>query len=304
MKKLLVSLLGGGILLGGPIVPHTEDAVMWYEPYDNAKTCVQVYANGDTKEFPCKEYWKIATTPDYPGPTRTQFKSILSGISAEAAPTWTATSSAQGAFTSTSFNHTISGSDTVLYVGIAIDAQSDFDPTCTYNSVGLTTIGFVDGASGSTNNTDVLRLVAPTTGTNTLACDGMDAGTSDVIIASSYHSVNQSTPDDTAVTSGGAQTSETDDVTCEVGDLVVDYMNVNGNLALTAGAGQTERYQFSAGAGTTKLGTSEEAGASTVTMSWAWDGTSQRAAHISFCVNAVPAAAASDSNTNQWFMLF
>jgi len=81
-----------------------------------------------------------------------------------------------------------------------------------------------------------------------------------------YNGVDQTTPLDTAVGTIGTTANPTINVTSEVDDLVFD--SVSGALALTVGAGQTQRHNIDGGGGRTDGASSDEPGAATVTMSW------------------------------------
>jgi hypothetical protein len=121
-----------------------------------------------------------------------------------------------------------------------------------------------------------------------------DSGTHDVVISTDFISSSDyilgtvrtySGVDTTTPTSGGTSTtagaanSISLNVSSATGDLVVDAVSVNAAITnLTVGASQTERanFNYDGAANGTHHGTSEEAGATTTTMSWSWTTNSSR----------------------------
>jgi hypothetical protein len=209
---------------------------------------------------------------------------------ASAAPIFDAVSTDTSATGSCSFSHTVAvQSDRVLYVAVNVDTNTDVSASATYNSVAMSLVV----ALSAQQYLAVFQLVAPATGTNTVAVTytGSIGG---VCHARSYYGVDQSTPTGSPVTSEAATgTTVSNDVASATGNLVVDFVGINNNTAaqVTEGAGQTERGLAEAdGPATTTLSGSDEAGAATVTMSWSWV-TTHRNAHIAFSLNAVGAGA-------------
>lgn len=88
--------------------------------------------------------------------------------------------------------------------------------------------------------------------------------------AVSYEGVDPNNPIGTPATAQADSTAPSVAVTSGEGELVVDFMGFRaGSTNMTAGAGQTERVDNNSAAGdNTGAGMSEEAGDSSVTMSW------------------------------------
>ena len=157
---------------------------------------------------------------------------------------------------------TISGSNRYLAVGVSFDDTVDHSVTGTWNGNPLTV---------RLNNTAkrglvVLDLVAPDTGTQTLALSWSTAGRA-TAIAVSYTGVDQTTATDGWSATTGTSATASRDTASAAGDLVVDFVVFNGGTALSVGADQTSRAESDNG-GQLQSGCSEEAGAGTVTSSW------------------------------------
>ena len=136
----------------------------------------------------------------------------------------------------------------------------------TYNSVALTLIPNASHAYGG-QRSYMWYLLSPTIdGTPhnaVMTLSGVENYVSMAIRA--YSTVNQSVPHGTVVKTANNSTSISVDVASATGELVVDLVHVY-NVTPGVGAGQTQR---SAKSGTrARLGTSDEPGAATVTMSW------------------------------------
>jgi|GEM_PF-2380773 len=169
---------------------------------------------------------------------------------------------------SCSFSHTVTGSNTILFVGIASNAASQKYPTLvTYNSVAMTSVATSTNGGLTVN---LFYLVAPTGGANTVSVTL--SGTANAVIcgASSYTGVDQTTPLGTAATATGTSVTPSVNVTSATNELVVDVMAATVISTPSADASQTSRYAtfVSAGSKSTGSGSSDEAGASSVTMSW------------------------------------
>ena len=172
--------------------------------------------------------------------------------------------------TSLTFSHTCSGSDRILFVGAMLDGSSP--PTgVTYNGVAMTLVDSVSFSWGAKNQS-LWRLIAPATGANNVVISRASA--SNIFGTSlSLTNVDSTTPLGTSVTGAenDGSTPATVNVSSATGELVIDTVGwANGSgAALTAGAGQTKRVEaLDAGGSGSSSAMSEEAGASTVTMSW------------------------------------
>jgi len=94
--------------------------------------------------------------------------------------------------------------------------------------------------------------------------DGSDNALS--VCARAYATVNQTTPHGTVAKTNSGETAEISvNVVSAVGELVVDACHEYNNTP-GVGAGQTQRSAQSTTIA--RMGTSEEAGATSVTMSW------------------------------------
>ena len=188
----------------------------------------------------------------------------------------TSSSSATGA-TTLSWSHTCAGTNRILIVGLQVfDDTNDTERTVasvTYNGVALTRI---DRQVTSNIASELWRLVAPATGTNTILVTLGAANDFSLGQASSYTGVDQSSPINA---SNKATSSSTMDATvnvtstvnnCVVVDSVVKY---NTTEAITAGSGQTTIASLSVGSGFGLKGASSyetKATAGVTTMNWTW----------------------------------
>lgn len=172
------------------------------------------------------------------------------------------------AASSLSFSHTCTGTERFLFVG-AGNSSGDLpaNASVTYATIALTRPWAIQAQSFYRNSGHY--LVNPASGANTVAVtwenieDELAAG------AISFTGVDQTTPVGTSATANGASGVPTVDVSSESGGIVVDNIYGNGSTATpTAGTGQTRRWGELVAAGAAGAG-STEAGAATVTMSWA-----------------------------------
>lgn len=190
------------------------------------------------------------------------------------------------------------GTDLCLFTAAIVDASTDENPTQTWDGGAMTAVGEVIGSSTSQPDA-VFKQVNPNLGTLNLRTTwDVDGGGNILgVVAVCLSGVNQTTPNDaaTAVDAGGV-TSISSDISSETGDLVIDFVGVNGDPTITAGAGQTERANFlvqqdgQPASGGTKVGCSTEPGGATVTMSWSWSASSSRTSRVVFNINAASVA--------------
>lgn len=179
---------------------------------------------------------------------------------------------------------TSTGNGSVLTVSLTLGAGSDDhvllsaaflstvrDPVSANRGDGtsLTTLAFTRESNTNQGLWSIAGTGASTTTDFGLRLSGNAAAFQ--ITAISRFGVDQTTPTDSAVTAVGSATPATVDVGSESGDLVVDGVCGFNVTSLTVGAGQTERWNNTAAAGpnTSYHGGSDEAGDTTVTMSWA-----------------------------------
>ncbi len=167
--------------------------------------------------------------------------------------------------TSITWSHTVSGSDRVIFVGVA---NQTAQPTgVTFNGDALTSV--FTAAQADTYYVSGWVLIAPDTGAHDIVVSY--AGTTSGIngYGISFTGAHQTTAVGTPATSNGWGSTSTIDVTAETGDIVVDIMNCGSSTEPSIGANQTQIH--TANPGTTYQKGSREAGASTTTMSWTHD---------------------------------
>lgn len=184
--------------------------------------------------------------------------------------------------TSITWEHTVgSGSDRIILIALASGANNPITdavaPTVDGNPATLLEFRTRDTTSGGTAwRLGIWYYLAPSTGTVTIL-HNKGTETQHLLGGSiSYSGVDQADP---FGDSGGAAdglsspASFTDDIAAAVGDMVVDFIVQNGQATreLVPGANQTERIDvFSMdNSAVPWLKASDEAGAATVTMSWA-----------------------------------
>jgi hypothetical protein len=178
---------------------------------------------------------------------------------------------------------TIAGSDRILMGGIFSGAGTPVDPTSMKWGGSTGTDLTKRGATvdiGLFCKLSQYSLVAPTAGSNTLYGSWGSNQDETAIGGPSYTGVDQTTPHGTQASATGSATDPTAtvDVTSASGELVVDVAAGQaflGGIGMTAGASQVARVEIDdvGAAGVECFGMSEEAGAATVTMSWAMVGT-------------------------------
>ena len=182
------------------------------------------------------------------------------------------TSIGVGSTNSHSFAHTCG----TLYKGglflvVCLGSGSSFtgNVTATYNSVAMTKIGEVLNAAANYSLVAVFYLLKPSAGANTVAISWTGNAIA-ACVARSYSGVHPGVPiypgSYTSLT--GAGTTPSLNVTSQPGDIVMDGLSIFSTSGQAAGAGQTEILN------TTVISTmrgcaSVEAGAASVTMSWA-----------------------------------
>lgn len=202
-------------------------------------------------------------------------------------------SEAEGSGTGFSWSHTTAGSDRALYTGVG-HTPGDSEPdavSATYNSVAMDVL-FTDVTTHSSRRTRVFRLVAPATGTNSIAFS-WSGGSTFRGIGASFTGVDQSDPDDAHVTQdgGGGGTSSSLAVTSGATDDMAVGILVTAAGVTSLSTTDTEINQMSGGS-TNTVAMSYQAGAASVTMDWSWTGFAAFVAWA-FNVNASGAAAAS-----------
>ena len=168
---------------------------------------------------------------------------------------------------SVSFSHTCTGSDLLLLIAVhCLQLSGQTVSSITYNSVAATLVATADQGN---RYTELWRLAAPATGSNTLAATFSASMNNVGVRAISFTGVDQTTPLGSAVTATGNSTTPSVIVPAATDDLVFDCLTIEHAGTLSVGAGQTSRYNaIVAGGGFNKAAGSTEPGAASVTMSW------------------------------------
>lgn len=190
----------------------------------------------------------------------------------------------------TSFSYSCSGSNRLLLVSVTNGFSASTEILgITYNGVSLTqldTIENTDGASGV--ETTVYYLIAPSTGSNTLAITVSGPPEYPSVSVVSLTGVNQSTPFGTVTkTNFNSTNSSSINVTSSSGQMVIDFLGtLSANTGNSAGANQTARTTLVdtniSVASSTKI-----ASGSSTTMSWGWDvGADRWGNHIGVAINS------------------
>lgn len=194
-----------------------------------------------------------------------------------------AASNTNGATTSLSHNHTATGTNLVAYACVAIDAAADFNPAATYNSVSMDLVTEVT----VNRYLALFRLVAPTTGSQTVAVTGLPGGGNQAVFVMTFTGVDQADPDDTPVQGTDNTTASTASVSSAVNDMVADCITVNNNPTLVVDGSQTEPTNGHVTASSSEHAISYQAGASpTVAMDWTWTGSGNTNVQLAFNINA------------------
>lgn len=181
-----------------------------------------------------------------------------------------ASSSSCSGCTSISFSHTTSGSDRYLAAFATFDLANDLDPsptTWTYNGVAL--------SSKCTDQVDLQvreqarELINPASGANTFQISFSNNSIDMVAGVVSFTGVHQTTPSGSCASSNGTGTAPSVNVSSATDEIVVDGIgHTDAADTLTAGAGQTERFDTGGAFPIVHGGASTEVGAASVTMSW------------------------------------
>jgi uncharacterized repeat protein (TIGR01451 family) len=197
-------------------------------------------------------------------PAQTDAAITVDSVSSANSPTRTATTF--------SWTHTVgAGNNRLLVVGISVmNAGSNSVNSVTYGGVTLTRIGTRSISSGgSIYLTEMWSLTSPASGSATVVVNVNNAA-SIAAGAVSFAGVNLSQPLGSFVSASGTAGTATVDATTSAGDMVLDTLTTPGNITFTVGAGQTERWNASAGgsASVRGKGGTEPAVGQTTTMSW------------------------------------
>lgn len=185
-------------------------------------------------------------------PTIGAWELAATGIAFDAA----SNSGYQAAQSSYSWNHTCTGTNLYLTVGIAMLSISQTVTSITYNSVNLVLLGVRSSITGACR-IELWGLVAPATGTNSIAVT-LSGSIASAGCATSFTSVNQSLPTE-AYNSGQATNVGAADATVNVttvadNDWTVDIVATD-DTAITVGTGQTSRANVTGAGGSGAMST-------------------------------------------------
>ena len=176
------------------------------------------------------------------------------------------------------FSHNHDGNYLIVDITEGYNDIGTHSPTTvTYDGVSMTKLDEI-AAPASVRTISRWALLTSNTGAHnvvaTWVAGSYDMGT--YAIARSFSGVSASTPTGITATANGSTDTATINVSSATGEVVVDALNVrqaSGDIALTAGAGQTEQANGETGWSNNSFdhssGGSYEDGAGTVTMSWA-----------------------------------
>lgn len=167
---------------------------------------------------------------------------------------------------------TSSGADRLMLVNVstADSGGSKIPTSVTYDGQSLTKIADAEDI-GDTNRADLWKLVNPPSGSANVVVTLVDVSSSVVVGIATFEGVEQTTPLGTAATNQGNSGTLTVDVTgTATDDLVWDCVSHKDEGSLTAGSGQTERYNYydPVSKKITGAGSTEPGNGGSVTMSW------------------------------------
>jgi hypothetical protein len=184
--------------------------------------------------------------------------------------------------TGLTISHTVGGGiNRILVVGVnMMDTTSPY-PTVssmTYAGQPMTFLAGVTDTADARIRSEMWYITAPATGTNDIVITFTDTVRGVVAGGMSYTGVDQTTPFGTPSSAEGKDTAPSVVVSSAAREVVVDTVGIRqdtgGTQTLTAGAGQTDRYNDASAYGTLPNNNnvvgagSEKAGSASVTMSW------------------------------------
>jgi len=147
-------------------------------------------------------------------------------------------SDSTGSGSTLTFSHTVSGTNRILLVGVAVfDSNEALRPvtSVTYNGVALTKIDDEDTGAGSSERAELWYLVAPATGANNVVITTTGSVTQIVGGAVSLTGVNQSSPVDAFASGNGSSGTATLDLATTSPDtFIVDVLASEPNITTVA----------------------------------------------------------------------
>ena len=159
-----------------------------------------------------------------------------------------------------SWQHTVSGADRVLIVGITVNSGEE-PIQVAYDGIDLQ---LLNAASINQIHTSLWYLVAPSEGNSLIRV--RLSGMADLSAGGqSYNGVSQSDPWNNSISSSGSIGGSVIQLNSKAGDLVIDILGGQGSTP-SASSGQSEIYQSGAGL---MNSSSSKSGTETTQMSWA-----------------------------------
>lgn len=200
---------------------------------------------------------------------------LLPKLALAVAPTFDAvTTSTILLASSISANHTVGGGCSNPYLTAFVTGTWPLDVQ-TISSVSTTAGAMTNLATqndmGGSYSGAVYGRAGPT-GAQTVTVTFSGTVTEAILIVRSDCGVDQSTSTGTPTTGANAGTSSSISVASSSGETVIDFVSANTNTSgtLTVGSGQTQRANLADGNDFQEAGSSDEAGAASVSMDWSW----------------------------------
>ncbi|MCL6096364.1 MAG: site-specific integrase [Patescibacteria group bacterium] len=139
------------------------------------------------------------------------------------------------------WNHTVSGSNTLLVVSVALGGTiTGRTVSVTYNGTSMNSAGSQASNNGTTGRVELFYLVNPTSGTHSVAVTLTGASSNDMEAGSiSFNGVSQTSPLTNIVTNFGSSITPTVNVTSSTGSMVVDALVAGCTIS---SSGQTSRW--------------------------------------------------------------
>jgi hypothetical protein len=187
----------------------------------------------------------------------------------------------------TTFSHTVTGSNPALVVFVALTGTAQTVSSITYNGVSLTSIGTVNDTLGATKpRLEAWGLSGPATGAHNVVVTLSAANSGwDAIAVSFTGTAGSGTFDgfQSAIQSGAGTSVTVTVTTGDTGDMVVDCTASCADNGTTSGSGQTQRWQDNSGTSNTQGST--KAGGASVAMSESWDNSTDGKVLVGINVN-------------------
>lgn len=204
--------------------------------------------------------------------------------------------------TSLTWNHTVTslGSGRILLVGVSLNGTST--PLVTAITFAGDSMTQVTGAlaSSSQESKDVWYLLNPKVGAGAFVVTTSGSVNHGAASAACYNGVDVSsfaTASGSIGTASGSSGAVSQNVTSQVGELVVDFIMYSSNSSggggsLTPDAGQTEITEIEVGSGSIFAGASGsyKSGAASVDMNWSYSVSAGGVRQVSFALHSAPPA--------------